>query len=77
MSTTRTVIARMIEAEACGPSKAGAGQSPYNYVDANGNPASRAMDFGVFDPDGTYITRARMRATSKRARLGSTLVLWD
>lgn len=44
-------------AEECGLSKAGAGESPHNCVDANGNPAARALDFGVFAPDGTYVTR--------------------
>lgn len=44
--------------EACrklGLSKAGAGQSPHNLTDAQGRPASRAFDFGVFD-NGKYIT---------------------
>ncbi len=47
------------QAEACGLSKAGAGASPHNCVDANGNPASLAMDFSVFAPDGAYITRGQ------------------
>ena len=37
-------------------SKAGPGQSPHNCVDADGNPASKAFDFGVFEEDGTYVT---------------------
>jgi len=37
-------------------SNAAAGQSPHNYVDAQGNPASRAFDFAIFDDDGKYIT---------------------
>src|SRR5277367_5582379 len=44
-------------AEACGLSKAGAGQSPHNCTLADGTPAARALDFGVFGSDGTYITR--------------------
>jgi hypothetical protein len=44
-------------AKAAGLSKAGAGSSPHNYTDADGNPSARAADFAVFAPDGTYITR--------------------
>jgi hypothetical protein len=44
-------------AQAAGLSKAGPGASPHNCVDADGNPAARAVDFAVFDPSGNYITR--------------------
>jgi hypothetical protein len=44
-------------AEECGLSKARAGQSPHNCTLSDGTPAARALDFGVFAPDGTYITR--------------------
>lgn len=36
--------------------RACAGQSAHNCVDANGNPASRAVDFGVFEDDGSYVS---------------------
>lgn len=39
-----------------GLSKAGAGQSPHDCVDANGNPASRAFDFGILDAQGNYVS---------------------
>jgi hypothetical protein len=59
------------EAEACGLSKAGAGQSPHNCVDANGNPASRALDFGVFAPNGSYVTNG---TDSRYAQCGAIAV---
>lgn len=42
-------------AKANGLSKAGAGQSPHNCIDAEGNPAARAIDFAVLDDKGNYI----------------------
>jgi hypothetical protein len=55
-------------AEACGKSKASAGQSPHDCVDADGNPMARAFDFAVFAPDGTYITRG---ADARYAQCGT------
>lgn len=43
-------------AKAAGLSNAAAGQSPHNYCDADGKPASRAFDFGIFEDHGVYIT---------------------
>lgn len=44
------------DAKMKGLSKASAGNSPHNCIDANGHPASRAFDFASYEPDGTYIT---------------------
>jgi peptidoglycan L-alanyl-D-glutamate endopeptidase CwlK len=44
------------EAHEKGLSNAKAGQSPHNCVDAHGNPASMAFDFGVFEIGGAYVT---------------------
>jgi peptidoglycan LD-endopeptidase CwlK len=43
-------------AKAKGFSNASAGQSPHNCVDTNGNPASKAFDFAVFDENARYVT---------------------
>jgi len=43
-------------AKAAGLSNAGAGESPHNCVDTNGNPASKAFDFAIFDENGAYVT---------------------
>ena len=42
-----------------GLSKAKAGQSPHNCVDANGHPASKAFDFACFDEHARYITNGQ------------------
>ena len=47
------------EAKAKGLSNAGAGQSPHNCTDDEGNPASCAFDFGCFTPESEYITDGR------------------
>lgn len=39
-----------------GLSNARAGQGPHDCCDAQGNPASKAIDFALFDSDGKYIT---------------------
>lgn len=36
--------------------RASAGESPHNCCDAQGNPAARAVDFGIFENDGTYVS---------------------
>jgi hypothetical protein len=43
-------------AKAQGLSKAGPDESPHNCCLADGTPASRAFDFGVFSPDNSYVT---------------------
>jgi peptidoglycan L-alanyl-D-glutamate endopeptidase CwlK len=42
-------------AKAKGFSRASAGESPHNCKDENGNPASKAFDFAIFDKDARYI----------------------
>ena len=42
-------------AKAAGLSNAAAGSSPHNCLDVQGNPASKAFDFGVFN-NGVYLT---------------------
>lgn len=41
-------------AKACHLSNAAAGQSPHNCVNADGLPASRAFDYAIINPDGSY-----------------------
>jgi hypothetical protein len=43
-------------AKAAGLSKAAAGASPHNCTMPDGSPGARAVDFGVFGPDGSYVT---------------------
>jgi hypothetical protein len=78
-STVRPIVtwrdAADQEAAKCeGESKAGPGESPHNCVDANGNPAARAFDFGVFAPDGTYITNG---TDSRYAQVGQIAVAFQ
>lgn len=54
VETYRDAIAQD-DAKAHGLSNASAGQSAHNCCDADGNPASRAFDFAVFD-NGKYVT---------------------
>lgn len=44
------------KAHAEGLSNATAGQSPHNFCDTEGNPASKAFDFGIFEDNGEYVT---------------------
>lgn len=44
------------KAHECGLSAAGEGQSPHNCTTPAGLPASRAVDFGVFEANGAYVT---------------------
>lgn len=46
-----------VKAHECGLSAAGAGQSPHNCTTPSGLPASRAIDFGVFEANGVYVTK--------------------
>jgi len=43
-------------AKAHGLSNASPGESPHNCTMADGTPAARAFDWGVFNPDGSYVT---------------------
>ena len=44
------------KAHAEGLSNAGAGESPHNCTDEEGNPASCAWDFAIYNDDGSYVT---------------------
>lgn len=55
ITVTYRAAALQDAAKAAGLSKAGAGQSPHNVVDASGNPAARGFDFAVIDPVHGYI----------------------
>jgi peptidoglycan LD-endopeptidase CwlK len=56
ITTTWRSSAAQEAAKAAGLSNAGAGASPHNCCLADGTPASRAFDFSVFNPDGSYVT---------------------
>ena len=76
MSTTRSVIARWIGGRSLRPSKAGAGQSPITTSTRTAiRPRARWISVCSLRMEPTS-PGARMRATSKRARLGSTLVAY-
>ena len=62
-------------AKAEGLSNAGAGQSPHNCCDADGNPASKAFDFGVFDEDGNYVTDGKDDRYTQAGAIGEELGL--
>lgn len=61
------------EAKAEGLSNASSGQSPHNCVDEHGNPAARAIDFGVFEPDGAYATDGTDPRYAQAAQIGKDL----
>jgi D-alanyl-D-alanine carboxypeptidase len=64
-------------AEAANLSKACWGSSPHNCCDANGNPASRAFDFAVFNPDGSYVTDGKDLRYEKAAKCWIALgLIW-
>lgn len=66
------------QVEAEGLSNAGAGQSPHNCVDADGNPASRAIDFAIFK-DGTfsdYITNGSDPRYAQAGQIAIGLGMW-
>jgi hypothetical protein len=58
-----------------GLSNASAGQSPHNCTDANGNPASKAFDFGIFEDHGVYITDGTDDRYRQAAEIGEQLGL--
>lgn len=58
-----------------GLSNASAGQSPHNCVDADGNPCSKAFDFGCFNDQGTYITDGQNPAYEQAGEIGEKLGL--
>lgn len=61
-------------AKECGLSNAGPGQSPHNCV-IDGNPASRAFDFAVFENNGTYVTNGEDPRYAQAACIGKGLGL--
>ena len=61
-------------AAAAGRSKATAGNSPHNVEDSQGNPASLAFDFGVFD-EGTYVMNGQDPRYAQLGALGKSLGL--
>lgn len=62
-------------AKAEGLSNASAGESPHNCCDEEGTPASRAFDFGVFNPDGSYVTDGHDARYAQAAAIGKGLGL--
>lgn len=46
-------------AKAQGLSNAGPDESPHNCTLADGTPASRAFDWGCFNPDGSFVTNGK------------------
>lgn len=62
------------KAKAAGLSNASAGQSPHNICNINGNPASYAFDFGLFD-NGAYITNGSDDRYRKAGQIGKQLGL--
>lgn len=62
-------------AKSKGLSKASAGQSPHNCVDANGKPFSKAFDFACFDSNGHYITDGTDKRYTQAGEIGETLGL--
>lgn len=63
------------KAKAAGLSKACAGQSPHNCCDADGNPASRAFDFGIFEDNGAYVTDGNDSRYAQAGNIGIKLGL--
>ena len=62
-------------AKAKGLSKAVAGKSPHNCVDAMGNPASKAFDFALFDKNRKYITDGTDARYAQAGQIGKTIGL--
>ena len=62
-------------AKANGLSNATAGDSPHDCCDANGNPASRAFDFGIFEEHGVYITDGNDTRYRQAGEIGEKLGL--
>lgn len=61
-------------AKASGKSNAAAGQSPHNCCTTDGEPFSKAFDFGVFD-NGQYITDGTDDRYRKAGQIGKGLGL--
>ena len=72
--TWRSAIAQE-QAKAAGLSNAGAGQSPHNVCDVNGNPNSCAFDFACFADDATYITDGTDPKYTQAGAIGKALKL--
>lgn len=62
-------------AKEAGLSNAGAGQSAHNCCDADGNPASKAFDFGIFEDDGSYVTNGTDPRYTQAGNIGVGLNL--
>lgn len=64
-------------AKAKGLSNASAGQSPHNCCDDDGNPASRAFDFAIFDENAKYITDGTDARYRQAGEIGKSLgLIW-
>jgi peptidoglycan LD-endopeptidase CwlK len=64
-------------AKAKGLSRASAGNSPHNCVDANGKPASKAFDFAVFDENAAYVTDGKDDRYTQAGEIGEDLgLIW-
>lgn len=62
-------------AKAKGLSNASAGDSPHNCCDIDGNPASKAFDFAVFDEDGSYVKDGSDARYKQAGEIGKSLGL--
>lgn len=58
-----------------GLSQAGAGQSPHNCINANGQPAARGFDFAVIDAKGNYISQGEDRRYAVCGHIAETFGL--
>lgn len=63
------------KAKADGLSNAGAGKSPHNCCDVDGDPASKAFDFGVFEQNGDYVTNGSDPRYARAGTIGKDLGL--
>lgn len=52
-----------------------AGQSPHNCIDANGNPAAKAFDFGIKNSDGSLNWNPSSKAWQTAIKIGENLGL--
>ena len=60
-------------AKAEGLSNACSGQSPHNCTDDQGNPASCAWDFAIFNADGSYVSDGTDSRYEHAGRLAESL----
>lgn len=62
-------------AKLAGLSNAKAGESPHNCYDCDGNPASKAFDFAIFNDDATYVADGTDPRYQQAAEIGEQLGL--